>query len=77
MMMGMIRPVSAPALGKNYQLTEMGRINCDQELQDLLFTSNHTTAKGERTDEELDFEQQVKEMLANGRLCSWVSVKGD
>ncbi len=24
-----------------------------------------------------DFEQQVREMLSNGRLCSWVSVKGE
>ncbi len=23
-----------------------------------------------------DFEQQVNDMLSNGRLCSWVSVKG-
>ena len=27
-------------------------------------------------EDDRDFEQQVREMLSNGRLCSWVSVKG-
>ncbi len=46
----------------------------DRELWFSKVLGNESEGSNEDT---RDFEQQVNEMLSNGRLCSWVSVKGE
>jgi hypothetical protein len=54
----------------------MKKMRNDQDEQEQLFASTAYSGKEGTAEEEDEFEQQVKEMLVNGRLCAWVSVKG-
>jgi hypothetical protein len=54
----------------------MKKMRNDQDEQEQLFASTAYPGKEGTAEEEDEFEQQVKEMLVNGRLCAWVSVKG-